>query len=158
MRRGCRKSFTIYASLGSSFLGRISTSLGPFWVIFVSICPALINYDRSSPPNGLRGAALVTFVKTRCGSGDYPHRHPSSPCTDLRPPHPEPCLVPRLNRPLLSLFFKPARPKSLLLSPPAGLIFYGAPSEFTAPALVATGENRRGGSARVRGHSADVPP
>ena len=70
MRRGCRKSFTIYASLGSSFLGRISTSLGPFWVIFVSICPALINYDRSSPPNGLRGAALVTFVKTRCGSGD----------------------------------------------------------------------------------------
>ena len=70
MRRGCRKSFTIYASLGSSFLGRISTSLGPFWVIFVSICPALINYDRSSPPNGLRGAALVTFVKTRCGSGE----------------------------------------------------------------------------------------
>ena len=47
VRRGCRKSFTIYASLGSSFLGRISTSLGPFWVIFVSICPALINYDRS---------------------------------------------------------------------------------------------------------------
>ena len=70
VRRGCRKSFTIYASLGSSFLGRISTSLGPFWVIFVSICPALINYDRSSPPNGLRGAALVTFVKTRCGSGE----------------------------------------------------------------------------------------
>ena len=70
VRRGCRKSFTIYASLGSSFLGRISTSLGPFWVIFVSICPALINYDRSSPPNGLRGAALVTFVKPRCGSGE----------------------------------------------------------------------------------------
>ena len=70
MRRGCRKSFTIYASLGSSFLGRISTSLGPFWVIFVSICPALINYDRASPPNGLRGAALVTFLKTRCGSGE----------------------------------------------------------------------------------------
>ena len=44
--------------------------LGPFWVIFVSICPALINYDRSSPLNGLRGAALVTFVKTRCGSGE----------------------------------------------------------------------------------------
>ena len=57
----------------------------------------------------------------------YPHRHPSSPCTDLRPPHPEPCLVPRLNRPLLSLFFKPARPKSMLLSPPAGLIFLRRP-------------------------------
>ena len=70
MRRGCRKSFTIYASPGSSFLGRISTSLGPFWVIFVSICPALINYNRASPPNGLRGAALVTFLKTRCGSGE----------------------------------------------------------------------------------------
>ena len=78
MRRGFRKSFTIYASLGSSFLGRISTSLGPFWVIFVSICPALINYDRSSPPNGLRGAALVTFVQTRCGSGDGGEGQPTT--------------------------------------------------------------------------------
>jgi len=51
-------------------VSRISTSLGPFWVIFVSICPALINYDRASAPNGLRGAALVTFLKARCGSGD----------------------------------------------------------------------------------------
>ena len=44
--------------------------MGPFSVIFVSICPALINYDRASPPNGLCGAALVTFLKARCGSGD----------------------------------------------------------------------------------------
>ena len=77
MRRGCRKSFTIYASPGSSFLHRISTSLGPFWAIFVSICPALINYNRASPPNGLRGAALVTFLKTRCGSGEEHPPHES---------------------------------------------------------------------------------
>ena len=68
---GAVKVLRFTPSPGSPFLRRISTSLGPFWVIFVSICPALINYDRASPPNGLRGAALVTFLKTRCGSGDF---------------------------------------------------------------------------------------